>query len=114
MWRVEQVGWTATAPVLSSRNAPLHELASPTTGRRPPPVQRQSASAVLAAISACACGCPFEAHGVPQQWPGASGGIQTGLRARAERATSASMTVGASVLDADAGTPKMRFTHAGR
>ena len=47
---------------------------------------------------------PFELQGTPQQWPGASSGIQSGIPARSEMRTIASGRLG----------PKIRLMQAGR
>ena len=51
---------------------------------------------------------PFELHGTPQQRPITSGGIQTGMPARAETSTSAAGS------EPPSGAAKIRLMQAGK
>ena len=67
----------------------VHELASTTSGRRPASVHRQALSTIRLATCSAPRRKPFDVHGVAQQWPPTSSGIQSGNPARAETSTSA-------------------------
>ena len=86
----------------------MHELASITSGRAPPSVQRPTLSASFAVMCSWPRRNPFELHGTPQQCPAASGGIQSGCPARADTSTSAAGS------EPPSGEAKIRLMHAGR
>src|SRR6478736_5531649 len=91
-----------------------HELASTRTGSSPSPVHRQSLSTIAPAIHACASANPLEPHGVAQQTPATSGGIQTGRPARSETLTRASGRGLASPFPWAWEGPKVRLMQAGK
>src|SRR5512133_2547151 len=66
-------------------------LVSTTTGRRPRSLHAQSFSKALFKAIELALSNPFEENGVPQQVPATSGGRNTGLRARRDSSTKASI-----------------------
>src|SRR6202012_3856435 len=96
----------------SSLRPSVQEAASTTTGNFPPPLQRHSASLICSDIHVWPRLYPLELHGVEQQRPLTSSGIQSGLPPRAERVTNVSGRAG------DAGLvlsrPKIRLMHAGK
>src|SRR5271155_3247164 len=96
----------------SSLRPSVHEAASTTTGNFPPSLQRHSASLICSDIHVCPRLYPLELHGVEQQRPLTSLGIQRGLPARSERATKVSGSAGAAGLVLS--LPKMRLMHAGK
>src|SRR5271156_1320148 len=71
----------------SSLRPSVQEAASTTTGNFPPSLQCHSASLICSDIHVCPRLYPLELHGVEQQRPRTSLGIQRGLPARSERAT---------------------------
>ena len=84
----------------------MHEVASTTMGSAPLPLHSHRRSTVRFAISTAPSRKPFEVHGVAQQWPATSRGIQSGSPARADTSTSAARHA--------ARGPKMRLMQAGK